>query len=97
MYPVIRPEMIDHSRAVWCSPDRAKAWIALATHARAQPPQASPACDTPVDRILELGRSLHVSSTPTLFLANGERIQGGLHRADLVMELDQAGREAKPK
>jgi len=24
MYPVIRPENADHSRAVWCSPDRAK-------------------------------------------------------------------------
>jgi len=97
MYPIIRPEMIDHSRAVWCSPDRAKAWIALATHPRAQPPTASPTCDTPVDRILELGKSLHVGSTPTLFLANGERIQGGLHAADLVTLLDQAARETKPK
>ena len=30
MYPVIRPENTDHSRAVWCSPDRAKAWLELA-------------------------------------------------------------------
>src|SRR5262249_2262167 len=26
MYPVIRPDAADHSRAVWCSKDRAKAW-----------------------------------------------------------------------
>ena len=25
MYPVIRPQNADHSRAVWCSPDRARA------------------------------------------------------------------------
>jgi thiol:disulfide interchange protein DsbC len=30
MYPVIRPDYADHSRAVWCSPDRAKAWLELA-------------------------------------------------------------------
>ena len=30
MYPVIRPANKDHSKAVWCSPDRAKAWIDLA-------------------------------------------------------------------
>src|ERR1044071_1925705 len=30
MYPVIRPENIDHSRMVWCSADRAKAWLELA-------------------------------------------------------------------
>src|ERR671928_1936804 len=27
MYPVIRPENIEHSRMVWCSADRAKAWL----------------------------------------------------------------------
>src|SRR3989338_1694032 len=33
--PVIRPKTPSHSRAVWCSPDRAKAWLELA--AAAQP------------------------------------------------------------
>jgi len=27
MFPVIRPQNADHSKAVWCSPDRAKAWL----------------------------------------------------------------------
>jgi thiol:disulfide interchange protein DsbC len=30
MYPVIRPELADQSRAVWCAPDRSKAWLDLA-------------------------------------------------------------------
>jgi thiol:disulfide interchange protein DsbC len=29
MYPVIRPDLSDHSRAVWCSADRGKAWLDL--------------------------------------------------------------------
>src|SRR3954470_2176852 len=30
MYPVIRPQNADHSRSVWCSTDRARAWLELA-------------------------------------------------------------------
>jgi thiol:disulfide interchange protein DsbC len=97
MYPVIRPELAEHSKAVWCSPDRAKAWLALAARPKAQPPTTGARCDTPVERILELGRSLGVSSTPTLFLATGERIRGGLRGPDLVVALDEAARQAKRK
>jgi len=42
MYPVIRPELSDHSRSVWCSPDRSKAWLDLAL--RKQLPTAAPSC-----------------------------------------------------
>jgi len=88
MYPVIRPQNADHSKAVWCSPDRAKAWLELAIqHKR---PAAAADCDNPVEKNLELGRSLRVTSTPTLILATGERIAGGLPLADLQDLLDQA-------
>ncbi|HEX7249562.1 MAG TPA: DsbC family protein [Burkholderiales bacterium] len=93
MYPVIRPQNADHSREVWCSTDRAKAWLDLALdHKRAS---ASPRCATPIEKNLELGRALRVNSTPTLFLSNGERIAGGLPLADLQDVLDQAS--AKPE
>jgi thiol:disulfide interchange protein DsbC len=91
MYPVIRPENVDHSRAVWCSPDRQKAWLELAASERAKVPSASPGCPNPVDKVLELGRKLGVNSTPTLYFANGERFSGGLSAADLRSLLDQAG------
>lgn len=90
MYPVIRPENIDHSRAVWCSPDRARAWLELAAAPRPKVPEASPGCDDPVDKVLKLGRSLGVNSTPTLIMANGERVTGGLSAPDLREMLDQA-------
>jgi thiol:disulfide interchange protein DsbC len=87
---VIRPENADHSRAVWCSPDRAKAWLELAAAARPKVPEAGRDCEDPVDKVLQLGRSLGVNSTPTLILANGERLSGGLSAPDLRSLLDQA-------
>jgi thiol:disulfide interchange protein DsbC len=90
MYPVIRPENADHSRAVWCSADRAKAWLELAAAQRPKVPEAGSRCANPVDKLLEAGRKLGVNSTPTLFLANGERLTGGLAADDLKALLDQA-------
>src|SRR5438067_2611166 len=86
MFPVIRPELAEQSKQVWCSPDRVKAWLDVAL--RGKPPTAKPDCPNPVAKNLELGHSLGVNSTPTLVLANGERVAGGLSRADLVDVLD---------
>lgn len=90
MYPVIRPENANHSRAVWCSTDRAKAWLELAAAPRPKVPAAGASCANPIDKLLEAGRKLGVNSTPTLFLANGERLSGGVSAPDLKEMLDQA-------
>jgi thiol:disulfide interchange protein DsbC len=97
MYPVIRPELADHSKAVWCSPDRAKAWLDLAARPTPRVPAADASCDTPIERVLDLGKSLRVSSTPTLFFANGERLRGGLPAAQLRTMLDESARTARAK
>ena len=94
MYPVIRPENADHSRAVWCSQDKVKAWLELAASAKPKIPDAPARCDNPVDKVLALGKSLGVNSTPTLYLVNGEKISGGLPAADLRDLLDQAAKTA---
>ena len=93
MYPVIRPQNADHSKAVWCSPDRAKAWLDLAIqHKR---PAAAANCDNPVEKNLDLGRSLRINSTPTLIFANGEKVSGGMSGTDLVKQLDESAKSAK--
>ncbi len=94
MFPVIRPERIDHSKSVWCSPDRAKAWLDLAL--RMKVPAAPATCDNPVESIVVLGQSIGVRATPTLFFENGERVQGGLPLAQLRARLDQAAKEGRP-
>ena len=93
MYPVIRPDYADHSRAVWCAPDRVKAWMELAASDTPKVPAGGAACPNPVDKVLELGRSLRVSGTPTLFFANGERTGGGLPLAQLRAKLDDIARQ----
>jgi thiol:disulfide interchange protein DsbC len=95
MYPVIRPERADHSKAVWCSPDRSKAWLELAIDHK--PPAASPECENPIEKNLRLGRSLRVNSTPTLILANGERVSGGLPPPALQDLLDKVLAETRKK
>jgi|CXWL01.1.fsa_nt_gi thiol:disulfide interchange protein DsbC len=92
MYPVIRPELAEHSKAVWCAPDRARAWIDLALHGK--PITAKAKCDVPMEKMLELGKSLRVNSTPTLILATGERLRGGLPPDQMRSVLDDAMKEA---
>jgi len=87
MFPVIKPDLADHSKAVWCSPDRAKAWVDLAL--RGKPPAASASCENPVAKNLELGRKLGVNSTPTLYLSTGERVAGALSPEDMREMLDK--------
>ena len=95
MYPVIRPDAADHSRAVWCSKDRAKAWLDLAASEKAKVPTASATCANPVDKVLELGRSLRVTGTPTLFFANGERSGGGMELGAIRAKLDEVAKQPK--
>ena len=87
MYPVIRPELAQHSEAVWCSPDRAKAWLDLAL--RGKPPAAAPGCETPIGKNVDLGQGLGVNSTPTLVFPNDRRVAGGLKLQDLRQLLEQ--------
>ena len=90
MFPVIRPELADASKAVWCSTDRAQAWIDVAL--RGKGPTAKPDCANPVQKNVELGKTLGVNSTPTLVFTNGERVSGGLRLADLTELLDSTKR-----
>jgi thiol:disulfide interchange protein DsbC len=88
MYPVIRPDLSEHSKAVWCSADRGLAWLDLVL--RGKRPPAKAACQDPVEKNLRLGRGLHVNATPTLIFANGERHSGGLAIPQLEERLDHA-------
>lgn len=93
MYPVIHPELASQSKAIWCSPDRAKAWLDLAL--RGKRPTATADCPNPIAKNLLLGHRLAVNSTPTLFLADGERVRGGLSSAHLAATLDAVNRALK--
>jgi len=87
-YAVISPQSVSQAKSVWCSKDRVKAWNDLMF--RRIEPQAAPDCDTPVEKLIEYGRKLGATSTPTWFLETGERHSGALALEDVRRLLDQA-------
>lgn len=76
LYPLagLHPDAANKSRAIWCAPDRSKAWQEWVLNG--QLPKGAASCDTPIDEIAELGRKLGISSTPTLIFADGKRVPG---------------------
>ena len=86
MYPVIRHESARQAKAVWCSPDRIKAWNDLVR--RRIEPDAKPDCETPIEELAGLGRRLGARSTPTWFLRSGARYSGAMKAADIEPLLD---------
>jgi thiol:disulfide interchange protein DsbC len=87
-FAVIKPESVRQAKSVWCSKDRVKAWNDLMF--RRIEPQAAPDCDTPVEKLVEYGRKLGATSTPTWFLETGERHSGAMPLEQVRKLLDQA-------
>ena len=93
LYPILSPDSKEKSRAVWCSPDRAKAWIDLMV--RDMPPKPADAkCETPIDKVVAFGQSKRVQGTPTIFFEDGERIPGVIPIAEFEKRL--AGAKSAP-
>jgi thiol:disulfide interchange protein DsbC len=88
MLPIISPESGPLARAVWCSPDRAKAWLDLMLND--VKPTANGNCPNPIDRNLELGKKFRVNGTPTFILADGQRMSGWKPAAQFSKLLDEA-------
>ena len=88
LYPVIKPESVAQTKSVWCSADRAKAWNDLML--RDVQPTASPDCETPIEKLVALGRRLGANSTPTWFLESGRRYQGANPLEEVKRLLDAA-------
>jgi thiol:disulfide interchange protein DsbC len=74
IYPILSADSRAKARAIWCAPDRAAAWRDWMTSGKSPPPRR---CDAhAIDEILALGRKLKIRATPTIFLADGERLSG---------------------
>lgn len=75
LMPVLGADSVSKARAVWCAPNRAKAWENIMNGGVA--PDMGDSCDSSaVDKNIELGNSLGIQGTPTLFLADGRRLPG---------------------
>ncbi len=86
MFPLtsIHPEAYGKSAAVLCQEDNAKA-LALLDDIFDKKPIPAPTCKTTgVDDSIRTGRSLGISSTPTLIFQNGKVASGALKANELV-------------
>jgi thiol:disulfide interchange protein DsbC len=77
----LHPDAGNKSKAIWCAPDRAKAWQDWVLNGQLA---KAANCDTSaIDKSAELGRKLGVVSTPTLIFADGKRMLGAYPAKDI--------------
>ena len=97
LYPVLGPDSLEKSKAIWCAADPAKAWRDYMVEGRALP--SLPAkCDTSaLDRNLALGRKHRVDGTPLTVFDDGSRRSGYVNLSQLEPLMAAArGAAAKP-
>lgn len=93
LYPILSPDSMVKSKAVWCSPDQGKAWIDLMV--RDIPVQSPGTCPTPIDKNIAYGRDKRVTGTPTIIFEDGERVPGAMPIVDFEKKL-AAAKPTKP-
>lgn len=77
LYNILAEDSAVKSRNVWCSKDRNKAWDDWMLSGK-QPPAASEPCETPNEKVYQLGRKMKVTGTPTIIFADGTRTAGAM-------------------
>jgi thiol:disulfide interchange protein DsbC len=88
VYPILSQDSVDKSKAIWCAPDRAKAWNDYMIKGNAP---ATAKCDTgDLDKVAALAQKLRIRGTPAIFLADGSRSPGFMPAAQLEQALTQA-------
>ncbi len=89
LLPILSQDSADKARAIWCAKDKGRAWRDWIIDGKAPRPAK---CDVPLDKLQALGRKYNITGTPTLFLADGNRIGGYVPAAQLEQALARAGK-----
>jgi thiol:disulfide interchange protein DsbC len=93
LYPILAPDSVEKSKAVWCAADRGKMWLDHMTRDAAI--SGDTKCATPIDKILALGKEKRVTGTPTIIFENGDRVPGAMTLADFEKKLAESTSAAK--
>jgi len=74
-YPLegLHPEAVDKAVAVWCAPDRTRAWADLMKTGKVP---ANRNCENPIQRNIQLAQRLGINGTPTMVFADGRMLPG---------------------
>ncbi len=83
LMPVLGDDSFEKSKAIWCAPDRSKAWVDWMTAGKA-PPAMPAKCDVSgLNKSAQLGAKLRINGTPAIFFASGERVPGYIPAAEI--------------
>ncbi len=83
LMPVLGDDSFEKSKAIWCAPDRSKAWVDWMTAGKT-PPAMPAKCDVSVlNKSAQLGAKLRINGTPAIFFASGERVPGYIPAAEI--------------
>jgi thiol:disulfide interchange protein DsbC len=86
LYPILSPDSIDKSKAIWCSADPGKAWLDHMTKNAAVTGEGK--CNTAaIDKSLAFGKEKRVQGTPTIFFEDGERVPGAMSIAQFEKKI----------
>jgi thiol:disulfide interchange protein DsbC len=91
LYPVLNGSM-PTATAIWCSPDRLKAWDDFMLRGVAP---TGKTCDTPIETLLEAGKKNGISGTPTLIFADGSVVPGMIPADTIEKKLSGAAAVSK--
>jgi len=86
LLPILSADSTEKSKAIWCAADRSKTWNDWMVNGTAP---AAASCAAPTEKVLALAQKYKIHGTPTIFLANGERIPGAVPAARLEQDLNR--------
>jgi len=89
LLPILGPESVEKSKAVWCAKDRAKAWDEAMK--RGAVSQSDTGCATPFEKNAELAQRFGVRGTPAVYLTDGRQIGGFLPAEQIEQALNSVG------
>ena len=75
LYPILSPDSVDKAQDIWCAADRSQTMSDWMLNGKLP---AKARCDTPIPKILALGKQLMVQGTPAIFFDDGTRASGAL-------------------
>ena len=88
MYPILSDDSRTKVKNVWCSADKSKTWDDWMLNGKT-PAAGAESCNATAstDKVVELGRKLKVTGTPTIFFTDGSRVPGAIDSKALESRL----------
>jgi thiol:disulfide interchange protein DsbC len=74
--PILAEDSATKIKQAYCAKDKLAAWNALMLEGRT--PASKGDCATPLGKLVELGKRLNVTGTPTILFTSGRRVPGSI-------------------